>query len=87
MTDQQLSLVQVFGSKDIVSGAGIVTVVFGIGLHAVDSLTDPPKRLPYLYDALFVSVAFVHMLLPAVYLNFRQWGYRPEISRRQKKQV
>lgn len=59
------------------------SLVVGMGIHALDAFGQPPKRLPFLHDALFVSFAFLHLAAGALYLNVRQWK-RDTVYLRQK---
>ena len=49
------------------------SVLLGVAVHAADALYEPPAKLPFLYDAMFTSLAAAHLFLAAVYLNYRQW--------------
>ena len=49
------------------------TVAAGAAVHLISSLLSPPQKLPFLFDAMFVSLAFVHIVACFLYLNYRQW--------------
>lgn len=49
------------------------SVLGGLGLHALDVIRAPPQKLPFLHDALIVSLSFVHLSMSTLYLNVRQW--------------
>ena len=51
----------------------LLSIGVGIGMHVLAEVRPPPPRLPYLYDAMIVSLAFVHLIAGAVVLNVRQW--------------
>jgi alpha-1,3-glucosyltransferase len=42
-------------------------------LHALAALFQPPKRLPFLYDALITAFAFVHFAGAALYVQALLW--------------
>ena len=58
------------------SGAGTLAVsscVAALTLHVAAALVAPPKRLPYLFDALITAFCFVHFLSAAAYVQLLQW--------------
>ena len=57
----------------------------GLGLHALDTFSSPPNKLPFLYDALFVTVSFANLLPAALYLNYKQWQTGLQIKQKQSK--
>lgn len=62
----------------------VLSAVVGVGVHVLAEVHTPPPRLRYLHDAMFVSLAFVHLAGGAVVLNVRQW----ELGRaRERKKV
>jgi len=64
--------------------AAVVTaaaVAGALALHAARLLYEPPARLPWLHDRLFVTYAFVFIALGAAYLNWVQWGWWPSGAR------
>lgn len=42
-------------------------------LHVARAVYPPPERLPWLYDRLFITLAFSFFVSVALYLNIRQW--------------
>ena len=49
------------------------SIVLGLAIHVAAAIIPPPERLPYLFDAMFVSLSFCHIMLCYLYLNWRQW--------------
>ena len=68
-------------AKMLVSGS----LCCGVGVHALDIFSAPPKKLPFLYDALFVTISFANLLPAAVYLNFKQYQIREQTYPKQSK--
>jgi alpha-1,3-glucosyltransferase len=56
------------------SAVAAAAVAGALALHALRLLYDPPARLPWLHDRLFVTYAFVFIALATAYLNWVQWG-------------
>ena len=55
------------------SYAVIGGTLVGCALHIGAIAFEPPKQLPFLHDALFVSFSFLLFASTALYLNVRQW--------------
>ena len=70
----------------ILQNSCILSLLCGVGIHILDLLRMPPKRLPFLHDAMFVSLPFVHLMLAAIHLNVRQWQIEAGPRREQTKQ-
>ncbi len=64
-----------FGSRVQAAGwAGAAgSTLIAAGLHAGRELLAPPPALPWLWDALVVSFAFLHIAAAALYVNWRLW--------------
>lgn len=50
----------------------LLSIVPAICIHAAQIAVSPPVRLLHLYDAAFVTLAFVHIAATFIYLNIRQ---------------
>lgn len=44
-----------------------------LGLHAAAAFLEPPKRLPFIFDALITVLSFLHFACAAVYVHFLLW--------------
>ena len=56
-------------------GLPILSALVAVAIHTAALTITPPARLPFLYDAMFVSWAFLHIAGAAVYLNLRQCSW------------
>lgn len=63
----------------------IATFCCGLGVHALDIFSSPPNKLPFLYDALFVTISFANLLPAALYLNYKQWQSSLQTKQKQSK--
>lgn len=50
----------------------LLSVLPAVCIHAAQIAVKPPVRLLHLYDAAFVTLAFIHVAAVFVYLNVRQ---------------
>lgn len=48
-----------------------VSVGLAVGIHAAPLIWKAPKQYPYIFDALFTSFSFLHILGLAVYLQYQ----------------
>ena len=54
---------------------GSLGVLGMLSLHAARILVPPPARLPWLYDRLFITTAFLYFASVAIYLQVRcRWN-------------
>lgn len=51
-----------------------ISVAGALVLHAARLLFEPPARLPWIHDRLFITYAFLFIASAAAYLNWLQWG-------------
>ena len=62
---------QVFGEKCL-HCLSLLSVLPAVCVHTAEIAVKPPVRFQHLYDAVFVSLAFIHVAACLVYLNVRQ---------------
>jgi alpha-1,3-glucosyltransferase len=56
------------------------SVGLALGIHAAAAVLDPPKRLPFIYDALMTALSFLHFAAAAVYVQLLLWSQDHEKS-------
>lgn len=69
-------------AKRGVKYAIVPSVFLGVLIHLLAEYHRPPVALPHLHDAMFVSLAFVHLAAGAVVLNLQQWQLGPALEPR-----
>lgn len=56
------------------------SVGLALGVHAAAAVLDPPKHLPFIYDALMTALSFLHFAAAAVYVQLLLWSQGHEKS-------
>lgn len=63
-----------FSGQQLLHYASLLSLLPAVCIHAAQCLVPPPARFLHLYDAAFVSLAFVHIAAAAVHLNIQQYS-------------
>ncbi len=56
------------------------SVGLALGVHAAAAVLEPPKRLPYIFDALITALSFLHFAAAALYIQVLMWRQGHEKS-------
>ncbi|BBN05231.1 alpha-1,3-glucosyltransferase [Marchantia polymorpha subsp. ruderalis] len=63
----------------------VVSSVLGAGvLHLMYFGLQPPRRYPYLFEALIMAYTFAHFVPLALYMNWKQWSLPRDVTVKQK---
>ena len=62
------------GLRRIMHCSQVLSVLVAVCVHIAQCCVKPPSRYPFLYDAAYVSLAFVHICGAVLYSSGRQWS-------------
>ena len=77
------------GAERVLRSSRVASVLTAVGVHFAQCCVDPPVRFPFLFDAAYVSLAFVQICGAMLLTNCKQWvaaGNGPDQSHMHLKQ-
>lgn len=77
------------GAERVLHSSRFASVLTAAGVHFAQCCVDPPVRFPFLFDAAYVSLAFVQICGAMLLTNCKQWmaaGIEPDQSHMHVKQ-